>query len=92
MECGDNWSEQNNPLALLEDPLDSAIAFGPLVKCVHLKDYQVVARADGFALIGCALGEGVVDLRGILDVLAQRAPDEGDASKWVIRAMYDQEM
>lgn len=67
--------DTGNPLALLEDPLDSVIAFGPLVKCVHLKDYQVVARADGFALIGCALGEGVVDLRGILDALAQRAPD-----------------
>ncbi len=67
--------DTGNPLALLEDPLDSAAAFGPLIRSVHLKDYQVAARADGFALVGCALGEGVVELRGILDLLATRAPE-----------------
>ncbi len=67
--------DTGNPLALLEDPLESARAFGPLVRSVHLKDYQVAARADGFCLIGCALGEGVVDLRGALDVLAREAPE-----------------
>jgi len=67
--------DTGNPLALLEDPLDSAMAFGPLIRSVHLKDYQMAARADGFALVGCALGEGVVELRGILDCLATRVSD-----------------
>jgi len=66
--------DTGNPLAVLEDPLESARAFAPLVRTVHLKDYQVVARPNGFSLLGCALGDGVVDLRGILDVLGSEAP------------------
>lgn len=66
--------DTGNPLALLDDPLESAAAFAPLIRSVHLKDYQVSARSDGFVLIGCALGDGVVPLKEILDVLAARAP------------------
>ncbi len=66
--------DTGNPLALLEDPMESAQAFGPLIKTVHLKDYQLCARSDGFSLIGCALGDGVVDLRGIIDLLRAEAP------------------
>jgi sugar phosphate isomerase/epimerase len=66
--------DTGNPLALLEDPLESAQAFGPLIKAVHLKDYQVAATRDGFRLIGCALGDGCVDLRGLLDFLADATP------------------
>jgi sugar phosphate isomerase/epimerase len=66
--------DTGNPLALLEDPMASARALGPVTKSVHLKDYQVAARQDGFALVGCALGEGVVDLEGILDVLRAETP------------------
>ncbi len=67
--------DTGNPLALLEDPLESATAFGPLIKTVHLKDYQVAARADGFALIGCALGQGVVGVQEMVDFLRTRAPE-----------------
>jgi sugar phosphate isomerase/epimerase len=67
--------DTGNSLALLDDPLESARAFGPLVRTVHLKDYQVAARSDGFCLIGCALGDGVVDLRAILEVLSREAPE-----------------
>jgi sugar phosphate isomerase/epimerase len=63
-----------NPLAVMEDPLESARAFGSLVKTVHLKDFQVAARQNGFCLVGCALGEGVVDLPGIVDLLQSEAP------------------
>jgi sugar phosphate isomerase/epimerase len=66
--------DTGNPLALLEDPLECARAVGPLVRTVHLKDYQVVARPDGFALVCCPLGEGVVDLSSIMDLLQVQAP------------------
>lgn len=66
--------DTGNALALLEDPLESVRAFGRLVKTVHLKDYQVVARPDGFRLVCCALGEGVVDLPGIIDLLHSESP------------------
>jgi len=58
----------------LEDPLESARAVAPLVKTVHLKDYQLAARSDGFSLLECALGEGVVDLRGIVDLVRSEVP------------------
>jgi sugar phosphate isomerase/epimerase len=67
--------DTGNPLALLEDPVESARAFGPLVRTVHLKDYQVAARSNGFCLIGCALGDGVVDLRAVLEALSREAPE-----------------
>jgi sugar phosphate isomerase/epimerase len=66
--------DTGNPLPLLEDPLESAQAFGPLIKTVHLKDYQVVATRDGFRLVGCALGDGCIDLEEILDFLLSEAP------------------
>ena len=67
--------DTGNPLALLEDPLDSAAALAPLARSVHLKDYQVVARGDGFSLVGCPLGDGIVDLQSVLEVLAREAPE-----------------
>ena len=66
--------DTGNPLGVLEDPLESARAVAPLVKTVHLKDYQLAARSDGFSLLECALGEGVVDLRGIVDLVRSEAP------------------
>ncbi len=66
--------DTGNPLIVLEDPLEAASALAPFTCSVHLKDYQVVARADGLTLVGCALGDGVVDLVGLLDVFATRAP------------------
>ena len=66
-----------NPLALLEDPLPAAEAAAPAIKSVHLRDYQLVETSEGFELVGCALGEGVVDLNGVLEVLAARRPDVG---------------
>lgn len=66
--------DTGNPLAVLEDPLESARAVASLVKTIHLKDYQLAARPDGFSLLECALGEGVVDLRGIVDLVRSEAP------------------
>lgn len=67
--------DTGNALALLDDPMETARALGPLVKTVHLKDYQVCARPSGFVLVGCALGEGVVDVRGIADLVGTEAPE-----------------
>lgn len=69
--------DTGNPLALLEDPLEAAGELAGFIRRVRLKDYQVTARADGFTLVGCALGEGVVDLRGILDLVSAEAPKAG---------------
>lgn len=67
--------DTGNPLALLEDPLEAAQALSPFIRTVHLKDYQVVARSNGFVLVGCALGEGVLPLAELLDLLRSETPD-----------------
>jgi sugar phosphate isomerase/epimerase len=84
-----------NGLALLDDPLESARSFGPLIKTVQLTDYQIAARSDGFALIGCELGAGAVDLQGILDALRHDAPRANlnigvSATKRVCAALEDE--
>lgn len=66
--------DTGNPLALLEDPLEAARLLAPHITSVHLKDYQVVATSQGFVLVGCALGEGVVELAAVIEVLSSHAP------------------
>jgi 3-oxoisoapionate decarboxylase len=67
--------DTGNCLATLEDPLAAARFSGSHTKTLHFKDYQVAAAQGGFALIGCPLGEGVIQLREILTVMATDAPE-----------------
>jgi len=62
-------------LLVLEDPMEAAGTLAPVLRSLHLRDCQLAARAEGFAVIGCALGEGVLDLPGILDLVAAQAPE-----------------
>jgi sugar phosphate isomerase/epimerase len=64
-----------NPLVVLEDPVEAAAALAPSVLTVHLRDYQLAARPDGFTLIGCPLGEGVVDLARVVNLVRRRKPE-----------------
>lgn len=76
---GNEWAgiclDTGNSVALLDDPLEAAKALGPLVRSVHFKDYKLASHPDGFVMVGCALGEGAMDLDGILEVLARDAPE-----------------
>lgn len=61
-----------NPLAVVEDPVETAHRVAPFTRTVHLKDYQVVESEEGYRLLRCALGEGVIDLPEIVRILAQK--------------------
>jgi sugar phosphate isomerase/epimerase len=63
-----------NPLAVAEDPLVFARKLGPHIHNVHLKDYHVFATPQGYRLVRCALGEGVVPFAELLPLLASVAP------------------
>ena len=65
-----------NPVSSLEDPLPVIERLAPLAPAGHVKDYELVSDfvADGYHRRGWALrwrypGEGVADLRPLLDVL-----------------------
>ena len=60
-----------NSLALLESPAEAVQKLAPYAISVHLKDIAVKESADGFLLSEVALGEGFLDLRGIVEDLRQ---------------------
>lgn len=64
-----------NPLAVVEDPLEFARRVGPYIKNVHLKDYRIYSTPEGFRLVRCSIGDGVLDVRGLYAVLRDVAPD-----------------
>lgn len=65
-----------NPYAVIEEPIAAAEALAPLTVATHIKDLRVRPKRQGLlALVGCAAGEGDVDLRTIVPMLAARAPD-----------------
>lgn len=70
-----------NPYAVIEEPVAAAEALVPLTVATHIKDLRVRPKQQGLLqLVGCALGEGDVDLRTIVPMLAARAPDPGRLS------------
>ncbi|HWE64839.1 MAG TPA: TIM barrel protein [Chloroflexota bacterium] len=63
-----------NPLAVGEDPLAFARRVAPYLKHVHLKDYYLYRTVEGFRLVRCAVGAGVLDVPGLLSLCARQAP------------------
>lgn len=64
-----------NPLAVGEHHLHAARALGPRLRNVHIKDYLVYPSPQGYRLVRCAIGEGVLNLPALLAILADVAPD-----------------
>jgi sugar phosphate isomerase/epimerase len=64
----------SNPLAVAEEPLQFARKLGPLIRNVHLKDYQVFPTGSGYRLVRCTLGEGVIAFGELLPILREVAP------------------
>ena len=53
--------DTGSTLATAEEPVDFARRVAPYVKNVHLKDYQIYTYDEGYRLVRCPLGQGVVD-------------------------------
>lgn len=66
--------DTGNSISLLEDPMEVVRSFAPWAHCVHLKDQAVGECDDGFLLADCPLGEGFLDLKGMVDCLRQAKP------------------
>lgn len=64
-----------NPLAVGEEPLAFARRVAPYLKNVHLKDYYIYRTPQGYRLVRCAIGVGVLDAPALLALCAQEAPD-----------------
>ena len=67
--------DTGNPLATAEEPLDFARRVAPYVKNVHLKDYCVYLSEEGYRLVRCPLGQGVINFPALFGILAEACPD-----------------
>jgi sugar phosphate isomerase/epimerase len=63
-----------NNLALLEEPRIVVEALAPFAFSTHIKDMAVQEYADGFLLSEVPLGEGFLDLPGMIAVLLKANP------------------
>jgi 3-oxoisoapionate decarboxylase len=64
-----------NNMALCEDPTDTARTLAPYVFFGHIKDMAVEEYEDGFLLSEVPMGEGILDLKQIVQILRQKDPN-----------------
>jgi sugar phosphate isomerase/epimerase len=64
-----------NNIALCEDPADTYKLLAPLTIYVSFKDMAVAPHEEGFLLSEMALGEGILDIPGMVKGLQQRDPN-----------------
>jgi len=67
--------DTGNDIAFLEDPMEVVEAYAPWAFSVHLKDAAVREYEDGFLLADVPLGEGILDLPKVVEILRGRHPE-----------------
>jgi sugar phosphate isomerase/epimerase len=67
--------DTGNNLALLEDPLEVVEKLAPYTFNTHFKDMGVEECEDGFLLSEVPLGEGILDMKAIVDTIRRAKPD-----------------
>jgi 3-oxoisoapionate decarboxylase len=68
--------DTGNPLAVMEEPVEFAARIAPYLRHAHLKDYRVHHAPNGFRLVRCALGRGVIDFPALFRLF--------DAQEWPV--------
>jgi 3-oxoisoapionate decarboxylase len=66
--------DTGNSIALLERPTETAEELAPWAAACHLKDMGLEESADGFMLAEVPLGDGFLDLKGIVGALKKARP------------------
>ena len=66
-----------NNVSLCEDPMETLDNLLPYVLACHIKDMAVAPYEDGFLLSEVPLGEGFLDLKGMVQKLRQKDPNIG---------------
>lgn len=67
--------DTGNSFALLEDPMEVIEAYAPYGYSAHLKDMAVAEYEDGFLLADVPLGQGLLDLPRMVNILKKAKPD-----------------
>lgn len=64
-----------NNLAMLDDPMELVEGLAPYAKSTHIKDMGLQVYNDGFLLSEVPLGEGMLDLPKIVEIIQKRNPN-----------------
>jgi len=67
--------DTGNNIALLDDPMATVGALAPYAISTHIKDMGVAPYPDGFLLSEMPLGEGMLDMRRIVDTIRLARPE-----------------
>lgn len=67
--------DTGNNISLLDDGMETVRALAPYTLTVHLKDMGVEEYEDGFLLSEVPFGEGVLDVRKIVDICLRANPN-----------------
>jgi sugar phosphate isomerase/epimerase len=73
-ECIGVTFDPVNAYVVAEDPFAALPLLGPHICNVHLADFLAYPSREGWRLVRCALGEGDLNLRRLLDAIAAHAP------------------
>jgi sugar phosphate isomerase/epimerase len=78
-QLGSEWVgvclDFGNNLSLCEDPIDTARTLAPYTCFAHIKDNAVQEYEDGFLLSEVPLGDGIVDVKQIVQMLRAVNPN-----------------
>jgi sugar phosphate isomerase/epimerase len=64
-----------NNMSLCEDPMETCKVLAPYTIFAHIKDMGVEAYEDGFLLSEVVMGAGMLDLKGMVQILRQKDPN-----------------
>ncbi len=74
-----------NNVSLCEDPLDTCKTLLPYTFYCHIKDMAVEEYEDGFLLSEVPMGDGFLDLKGMVKLLRQKDPNMPFALEMITR-------
>ena len=66
--------DTGNNIALLEEPFSVVETLAPMAVTVHLKDMAVLPGRNGFYLSEVPLGQGMLDIQGMVDTIRAANP------------------
>ncbi len=67
--------DTGNPLAVGEDPVQFTKNISHIIRHVHMKDYTLHYAPNGYRLVRCAAGDGVIDFAEILEIVRSNGHD-----------------
>jgi 3-oxoisoapionate decarboxylase len=81
--------DTGNNLSVLDDPLETVEKLAPYTVNVHLKDMAVEESETGFLLSEVPLGEGILDMKRIVDTIRRARPEVHFSLEMITRDPLD---